>query len=75
MAAIIGLAFAIIPYMIAKCLAEMVAIRQRHLLMEQQVRQNYLLGQQLQQASNPSSQAAPQRKAVPNTAPNMEMPQ
>lgn len=48
LASITGIAFAVIPYMIAKCLTDMVAIRQRHLSMEQQMQQNYVLNQQLQ---------------------------
>ncbi len=57
-AAMSGLAFAIIPYVIAKCLADMVAIRQRHLTMEQQAQQSYLLNQQLQ-ASQKSGNRRP----------------
>jgi hypothetical protein len=48
LAAIVGIAFAVIPYMIAKCLADMVAIRQRHITTEQQMQQTHLLNQQLQ---------------------------
>ena len=51
MAAMNGIALAVIPYMIAKCLADMVAIRQRHLAMEQQAQQSYLLGQMQPQKS------------------------
>lgn len=49
LAAISGLAFTVIPYIIAKCLADMVAIRQRHLSVEQQAQQSFLLNQQVQQ--------------------------
>lgn len=51
LAAVVGMAFCIVPYMIAKCLADMVAIRQRHISMEQQQQHNYLLNQQIQAQS------------------------
>lgn len=44
-AAMSGIAFCVIPYTIAKCLADMVAIRQRHIAAEQQTQQTYLLSQ------------------------------
>lgn len=59
LASIVGIAFAVIPYMIAKCLTDMVAIRQRHLSMEQQHQQNYILNQQLQAQTRSLKRAAP----------------
>lgn len=46
-AAITGLAITVIPYIVAKTLSEMVAIRQRHLQLEQTAQFNYMVAEQM----------------------------
>jgi hypothetical protein len=60
-AGVIGFAWAAIPYLIGKCLSEMVAIRQRHLLLEQMMQQSLAIQQSLagQARPTPSAPATP----------------
>jgi hypothetical protein len=60
-----GVALVVIPYIIAKVLSEMVAIRQRQVTLEQLAQQNFLLNQQLSllQTQVRSMQNAQQRNA------------
>ena len=68
-AAATGLAWAVIPYMVAKTLAEMVAIRQRHMQLEQSAQFNYLLAEQIDLAENALKQASqPPATMVPAVA-------
>lgn len=65
-------AFAVIPYMVAKCLSEMVAIRQRHLLLEQLVffnqMQARMVGMDMEAAEAAARQTELSAVAQPNQA-------
>jgi hypothetical protein len=63
-AAMVGMAFAMIPYFIAKSLAEMVAIRQRHLQMEQIAQIGFMLTEETEE-----EQQAPAADTPPPPAP------
>lgn len=67
-AAMTGIAFALIPYIIAKTLAEMVAIRQRHMQIEQTAQFQYLIAEQmgLTEPSDEQSQPAAGTDAPPS---------
>lgn len=56
-AAAVGLAWAVIPYMVGKTLAEMVAIRQRHMQLEQTAQFNYMMAEQMQMAEKAMREA------------------
>lgn len=67
-----GLALVVIPYIIAKTLSEMVAIRQRQVTLEQLAQNNYLLNQQIQMVQsqiNAMRQAAVAARPLPPTEP------
>jgi hypothetical protein len=57
-AALSGMAWAAIPYLIGKTLAEMVAIRQRHLLLEQLVMQQAQIQQLLGSRTSTTTSAS-----------------
>lgn len=66
-AAMVGIAFCLIPYIVAKTLAEMVAIRQRHLQMEQIAQFQFLLAEQLPEEE--AEETAAPRQPNPPTSP------
>ncbi len=70
-AAITGMAITIIPYIIARTLAEMVAIRQRHLQLEQALQFNMILAEQMeiaQEAASIAEKDNTQKQEVENSA-------
>lgn len=74
-AAMAGLGFAVIPYLIGKSLSEMVAIRQRHLMLEQTGMQQRIMLEAMDEAAreyeanNPEVAATPESAQTPPTPP------
>ncbi len=66
-AALNGLAIAVIPYLVGKSLSEMVAIRQRHLMLEQTNLQQQIMLEAMQEAAK--EYEAENRDATPVAAP------
>lgn len=54
-----GIGFAVIPYLIGKSLSEMVAMRQRHLMLEQTSLQQRMMLQAMEDAANEYEKANP----------------
>ena len=69
--ALTSMAITIIPYIISKTLSEMVAIRQRHLQLEQSAQFNYMIAEQMEmaQAAARAQMAPPETK---ETAPSQK---
>lgn len=65
-----GTALVVIPYIIAKTLSEMVAIRQRQVTLEQLAQQNFLVNQQVQLLQ---TQVKLLQQSVQQTAPRPKM--
>jgi len=68
-AAVAGIAWALLPYLVAKTLSDMVAIRQRHLQLEQTSQFNYMMVEQIQMAEEAMRKEQAAAKAAAARAP------
>ncbi|MDG1286279.1 MAG: hypothetical protein P8P30_01800 [Rickettsiales bacterium] len=67
-AAMAGIGFALIPYIVGRSLSEMVAIRQRHLMLEQTTLQQRMMLEAMDEAAR-EAEATEQQSAPPESAP------
>lgn len=72
-AAMAGLGFAVIPYLVGRSLSEMVAIRQRHLMLEQTTMQQRIMLEAMEEAAR-EVEAQTGERPVPPTAPTPPPP-
>ncbi len=69
-AAMSGIGFALIPYLVGKSLSEMIALRQRHLMVEQTGFQQEMMMQAMgEMAQEQAAKSAPQPAQAPTPPP------